>query len=73
MWTATVLELLGALCDIVVRLGLDLHLQRFAPGITGLLLIEPSHSACTRADRVSFVAGERSATTGELCGQELAD
>ena len=73
MWAATVLELLGALCDNVVRLDIDLNLHRLTPGITGLLLNEPSHSACTRAYLVSFVTGERSATTGELGGQELAD
>ena len=37
----TVLDILGALCDIVARLGTDLHLQRYAPGITGLYLWTP--------------------------------
>ena len=43
----TVLDILGALCDKVARLGDDLHLPRYAPGITVLLLMDPSHAACT--------------------------
>ena len=37
-------------------LGADLHLQRYAPGLTGLLVLNPAHSASAGVDLWSLVA-----------------
>ena len=47
----------GCSCAPEVHLGADWHLQRSAPGLTGLLLLNPAHSASVGGDLWSFVAG----------------